>query len=119
MPALNTASTFSPAYPGATQNYFSQIRQSLSELAGALQSGDLPGAQTAFSPLYLLTQFASANDEGPSRSDGKRNQFCADLTAIGRALKTGDLGAAQAVLVKMQRTIHPAGLRQRQRAFGN
>jgi hypothetical protein len=119
MPALDTASAFSPAYPGAAQNYFSQIRQSLNELAGALQSGDLPGAQTAFSPLYLLTQFVSANDEGPSRSDGKRNQFCADLIAIGKALKAGDLSAAQAILNKLQRSIHPAGLRQRQRAFGN
>jgi hypothetical protein len=119
MPALNTATTSGLAYPGPAYNYFSQIRQSLTELAGALQSGDLPGAQTAFSPLYLLTQFASANDEGPSRSDGKRNQFCADLVAIGNALKSGDVRAAQDVLNKLQRTIHPAGLRQRQRAFGN
>jgi hypothetical protein len=119
MPTLNTASTSSPGCPGAAQNYFSQIRQSLNELASALQSGDLPGAQTAFSPLYLLTRFASANDEGPSRNDGKPNQFCADLTAIGIALKTGDLSKAQAALNKLQYTIHPGGLRQRRRGFGN
>ena len=67
-------------------------RQSFLALANSLNSGDLSGAQQAYSSLSQLQRFANAN--GP---------FAQAMGQIGQALQSGDLAAAQQALSSLQR----------------
>jgi hypothetical protein len=62
-------------------------QQSLVALVSALNSGDLPGAQEAYTSLSHLQSLADSN--GP---------FAQAISQIGQALKRGDLAGAQQVL---------------------
>jgi hypothetical protein len=67
-------------------------RQSFVALVNSLNSGDLPGAQQAYSSLSELPRFANPN--GP---------FTQAMDQIGQALQSGDLAAAQQALSSLQR----------------
>lgn len=67
-------------------------RQSFLALANSLNSGDLSGAQQAYSSLSQLQRFANGN--GP---------FAQAMGQIGQALQSGDLAAAQQALSSLQR----------------
>jgi hypothetical protein len=66
-------------------------QQSLAALASSLNSGDLSGAQQAYSSLSQLQRFAN-----PNRPFGQA------LSQIGQALQNGDLPAAQQALSSLQ-----------------
>jgi hypothetical protein len=78
---------------------FYQTRQSdLKQLGSALQSGDLAGAQQAYSALAALGQ------DGPfanSATFSKSNRAQA-FDAIGQALQAGDLAGAQAAFTTLK-----------------
>jgi hypothetical protein len=67
-------------------------RQSFVALANSLNSGDLSGAQQAYSSLSQTQRFANPN--GP---------FAQAMGQIGEALQGGDLAAAQRALSSLQR----------------
>ncbi len=67
-------------------------QQSFVALVNSLNSGDLPGAQQAYSSLSQLQRFANPN--GP---------FAQAMGEIGQALQSGDLTAAQQALSSLQR----------------
>jgi hypothetical protein len=71
------------------------LRQGLSSLANALQSGNLATAQTAYAALSKSMQNAS----GPGSRD---SSFQQSLGAIGTALQSGSLGQAQQALSALQ-----------------
>ncbi len=72
------------------QNPFKEIRQDFQQLASALQSGDLSGAQTAYSSIQQLLQ-ANTN----SSSSSSPNTLQSDFAALGQALSSGSLTQAQ------------------------
>jgi hypothetical protein len=65
----------------------SQEDQAGRQLEQAIQSGDLAGAQQAFSALSAF----GPNNSGPFTSPALSSQFA----AVGQALQAGDLGAAK------------------------
>jgi len=70
--------------------------QAFSQLANALNSGDLSGAQQAYAALSQQqgsSQGASANANTP---------FATALNQIGQALQNGDLAGAQQALASLQ-----------------
>jgi hypothetical protein len=85
------------------QNPFRQIRQDFNQLASALQSGDLSGAQSAFSSLQQLLQGrqSNASSNGPSTIQ-------TDFASLGQALQSGDLNQAQNVFSQLQKDLQAA-----------
>jgi hypothetical protein len=87
------------------QSNFKQVRQDFRDLASALQSGDLSGAQNAFAALQQLMQNAQPSSQSQSQGNSKQDQFSIDLAAIGKALQSGDLNSAQHAFTKLQQDI--------------
>lgn len=75
-------------------------RQSFVALLDALKSGDLSGAQQAYSSLSQL------QTNGPANANGA---FAQAMSQIGQALQSGDLAGAQQALSSLQR---PRGARR-------
>jgi hypothetical protein len=88
-----------------------QLRQSFKQLATSLQSGDLSGAQKAFSALESLLQSNQpASQSAPAQSPAAPpSPVQDDLTALGQALSSGDLSSAQSDFAKLQKDLQPAG----------
>jgi hypothetical protein len=74
--------------------------QSFVALVNSLKSGDLLGAQQAYSSLSQLQTSGAANPNGV---------FAQAMSQIGQALHSGDLATAQQALSSLQR---PRGARQ-------
>jgi soluble cytochrome b562 len=81
-----------------------QFRQDFDDLSQALQSGDLSGAQTAFASIEQMrpdnnvTQATSAN----SATQPVNGPLRADMDALSKALKSGDLKGAQDAFKQLQ-----------------
>jgi hypothetical protein len=69
-------------------------RQSLVALVSSLRSGDLSGAQQAYSSLSQLQTSGAADSNGV---------FAQAMSQIGQALQSGDLAGAQQALSSLQR----------------
>jgi len=80
--SLNSSPLLSP--PNSLR---SQEDQAGRQLEQALQSGDLAGAQQAYTKLSAF----GPNNSGPFTDPALASQFA----AVGQALQAGDLGAAQ------------------------
>jgi soluble cytochrome b562 len=84
-------------------NNLSQVRQGFKNLASALQSGDLTGAQQAFTALQQLLPNSSAGNQTQNGQQGSgQKTFATDFQALGQALKSGNLTDAQTALSKLQ-----------------
>jgi hypothetical protein len=81
--------------PSSTQSDF---RQAFGQLVGALNSGDLAGAQQAYSALSDL----QGSGQGPSANPN--SPFAQALSQIGQALQNGDLSGAQQALSALQQS---------------
>ena len=84
------------------QAFFHQRGQDIRQLGQALNSGDLAGAQQAYSALLALAQqngasnAANANATANATAGPFRNpKIASDFAALGQALQAGDLAAAQ------------------------
>ncbi|MGD0626086.1 MAG: hypothetical protein ABSB32_15380 [Thermodesulfobacteriota bacterium] len=85
------------------QNKLSQIRQGFNNLASALQAGNLTDAQNAFTALQQLLPNSSAGNQTQNGQQGSgQNAFATDFSALGKALQSGDLSAAQTAFAKLQ-----------------
>jgi len=82
--------------PQQWQNVFQQQRQDFNQLAQALQSGDLEGAQKAFANLQSLQP-----SNGPN-SNSSANPIQNDFAALGQALSSGNLSQAQSDFSQLQ-----------------
>jgi len=91
---ISAISSFSASQTSNYQNY----RQAFSQLANALQSGDLDAAKSAYD---TLKSSPAAQGSGP---------FAQALQQIGNALDSNDLDGAQKALATLQ---------QQQRAHGH
>ena len=84
-----TISAISPFSASQTSNY-QNYRQAFSQLANALQSGDLDAAKSAYD---TLKSSPAAQGSGP---------FAQALQQIGKALDSNDLDGAQKALATLQ-----------------
>jgi hypothetical protein len=97
-------------YSTTAQNRFQERRAEFQQLAQALQSGDLTGAQQAFAGLQQNRSPSAAQGQNSSQS-GQNNSLAADFNTLGQALQSGDLSSAQkafATLQKDMQTVHQA-----------
>jgi hypothetical protein len=87
------------------QDTLKQLQQDLGNLGSALQSGDLSGAQSAFSAL--LQSIPASSPTQTSQQSGATG-VQADLNALGQALQSGDMNAAQTAYTKLQQDMQVA-----------
>ena len=87
----------SPIAAGASPqtNPFAQFRQAFSQLSGALQSGNLTAAQSAYNTLA----------SSPLAQNGP---FAQGLQQIGQDLQSGDVADAQKALASLQQQAQQA-----------
>ena len=97
---MSTAAISSSSIYQQTEQYFQTRQSDLQQLAQALGSGDLAGAQTAYNNIVQLGQ------SGPFASGDpfSRTQREQDFSAIGQALQSGDLAGAQTAFDTLQST---------------
>jgi hypothetical protein len=85
------------------QNPFQQIQQDFSQLASALQSGDLTDAQSAYSNIQqLLGSNQNQNSSNSNTGSNGANPIQNDFAALGQALQSGDLTQAQSAFSQLQ-----------------
>ena len=89
-------------YQPNVQNNGKQFRQSFNDLAQALQSGDLSGAQSAFSELQQLRQSFQSAHHGQGKGNDKNGPLKSDIAALDQALQSGDISKAQEAFKKLQ-----------------
>lgn len=89
------------------QNPFQQIQQDFSQLASALQSGDLTDAQSAYSNIQQLLGGGQNSPNANTGSNGS-NPIQNDFAALGQALQSGDLTQAQSAFSQLQTDVQSA-----------
>jgi hypothetical protein len=108
--------------PSPSNSYFTSptnggnsFRADFSQLADALNSGDLSGAQSAFSALQQLQpgRFGAASSSGTTGTNGQNatgasNPISTDIATLSKALQSGDLSAAQTAFQKLQQDMSAA-----------
>src|ERR1700687_3387956 len=94
--STSSISLLSASTQSQTLTLAQQIRQDFKQLAGSLQSGDLAGAQKAYAALQKLLPSQSQNSTSSTQSSSSStNPIVSDFNALGKALQSGDLTAAQ------------------------
>jgi outer membrane protein assembly factor BamD (BamD/ComL family) len=99
--------------PDPAQTPAQQVRQDYAQLAGDLQSGNLTGAQSAFTALEeaLQTQTgtnATSETSSSTAPTGSSDPIANDLNALGQALSSGNLTQAQSAFSQLQSDIQSA-----------
>ncbi len=102
-----STSLLSDLSPQHRQNPFQEIKQDFSQLAGALQSGNLTDAQSAYSSIQqLLANYEGSSNGGTNSSTSSPIQN--DFAALGQALQSGDLTQAQSAFSQLQSDVQSA-----------
>src|ERR1700733_2346065 len=89
------------------QNPFQEIKQDFHQLASALKSGDLSGAQSAYSNIQQLipgNPDASTSSTASNGSNTPQNDFA----TLGQALQSGDLSQAQSAFSQLRTDVRSA-----------
>jgi hypothetical protein len=84
------------------QSFFQQRKTDLQQLRGALESGDLAGAQKAFKSIQQLAS-VGPSPTGNAFAIGQRQQ---DYAAVGQALASGNLAGAQQAFAQLVSDFH-------------
>lgn len=90
-----------------------QARQDYTQLANALQSGNLTNAQSAYAALQQLVQAqtganGASNTNSSTNSTNGNDAITNDFSALGQALAAGDLTQAQSVFSQLQSAVQAA-----------
>ena len=88
--------------PQDFQTIRQQQRQDFSQLAQALQDGDLTGAQKAYADLQSLQKGNQSGTNTNTNSGSSQNPLQADFAALGQALSSGNLSQAQSDFTQLQ-----------------
>ncbi len=91
--AISGVDSNSNEYQPHLQSTYKQRQQDFQDLASALQSGDLTGAQNAFAALQKLQQ--GRHTQSGQQGNSSTNPISTDITALGKALQSGDISGAQ------------------------
>ena len=89
------------------QNPFQKIQQDFKQLASALQSGDLSGAQSAYASIEQLLPANQSSSSSATGSNGS-NAIQSDFASLGQALQSGDLSEAQSAFGQLQSDLKTA-----------
>jgi DNA-binding FadR family transcriptional regulator len=101
--STSSISLLSATTQSQTLTLAQQIQQDFKQLAGSLQSGDLAGAQKAYAALQKLLPSQSQNSTSSTQSSSSStNPIVNDFNALGKALQSGDLTAAQSAFSTLQ-----------------
>ena len=105
--STSSISLLSASTQSQTLTLAQQIQQDFKQLAGSLQSGDLAGAQKAYAALQKLLPSQSKNSTSSTQSSSQSsssstNPIVNDFNALGKALQSGDLTAAQSAFSTLQ-----------------
>jgi outer membrane protein assembly factor BamD (BamD/ComL family) len=105
--STSSISLLSAATQTQTLTRAQQIQQDFKQLADSLQSGDLSGAQKAYTALQKLLPSQSQNSTSSTQSSSQSsssstNPISNDFNALGKALQSGDLTAAQSAFSTLQ-----------------
>jgi len=105
--SISSVSSGVNPYQNNPSNGFSAIRKDLNALGSALQSGDLSGAQTAFSSLQTDFQNrpqppSASGATGSTGSASSTNPIQKDLQAVQTALQSGDVDGAKTAFDKLK-----------------
>ncbi len=99
-----TAPTTTP-----TESPVQQVQQDYLQLASALQSGSLTGAQSAFTALEQALQTQSGTSTTATATSATSNDPIAnDLSSLSQALTSGNLTQAQSAFSQLQTDIQAA-----------
>ncbi len=82
-------------------NPFQEVKQDFEQLAGALQSGDLSEAQSAYSSIQQVLQGV----QGTSNTNAGSNNpdtLQTDFATLGQALQSGNLTQAQSAFAQLE-----------------
>jgi outer membrane protein assembly factor BamD (BamD/ComL family) len=105
--AAATAPTTSTTTP--TESPVQQVQQDYLQLANALQSGSLTGAQSAFTALEQALQTQSGTSTTAAATSATSNDPIAnDLSSLSQALTSGNLTQAQSAFSQLQTDIQAA-----------
>jgi len=101
------------------QNQFQQTTKDFTSLQTDLSSGDLAGAQQAYTALTQDLQNINQTQSG--QQSGGNNQIGNDLAAVGSALQSGDLTGAQSAFATLTQDLQSAaqGGQQTYRGHGH
>lgn len=94
---MSTAAVSSSSIFQELQSFYQSRQTDLQQLGSALQSGDLNGAQQAFTALAVLGEGGPFANSEPFSKSSRAQAF----NAIGEALQAGDLGRAQAAFATL------------------
>ena len=89
------------------QAMMQQRKQDFSQLATALQGGDLSAAQKAFTDLQSLMPGKQGQQSGTTSSSG--NSVQKDFVSLSQALQSGNLTDAQSTFAKLQSDLQTQG----------
>jgi len=101
---LACSSCSSSSSPTQEVTVSQQLKKELKQLTDAIQTGNLTGAQQAYSALQQLDPQKSQD----STSGASTNPIRKDLKAVGQALQSGDLSGAQSAFSKLQTDLKAA-----------
>ena len=101
---MATAAVSSSSIFQELQSFYQTRQSDLQQLAGALQSGKLNDAQTAFNALATLGQDGPFANSEPFANSTRAQDF----EAVGQALQAGNLSQAQTAFATMQASFHHA-----------
>lgn len=110
MSSINVSSSAGSA--AGYQNPFQQIRSAFSQLSQSLASGNLSTAQSAYNTLQGLlpaTQSSAGTGSNDGSSTGNGNNFQQQFSALGQALQSGNLAAAQQAFGALQPSQNGSG----------
>lgn len=106
-PQQTLAAALDPSQPsGALQ----LLANNYNSLGQALDAGNLPGAQQAFTALISgVSSSGSATTASTGPSSGPGSSVGADLVSLGQALQAGNLPAAQQAFSGLQQAVASVG----------
>jgi hypothetical protein len=81
-----------------------QWKQDFKQLASAIRSGDLSDAQQAYAAIQQLQQSAQSGGQSSNQQQANsgNNPIQNDFAALGQALQSGDMNAAQSAFSQLQ-----------------
>jgi DNA-binding FadR family transcriptional regulator len=90
-----------------------QVQQDYTQLANALQSGNLTNAQAAFTALQQVLQTQTGTNTASSttsttNSTSSQDPILNDFNALGQALSSGNLSQAQSAFAQLQSDVQAA-----------
>ena len=102
--SVSSVSSSSSVIQTDWRSLVNQFKQDFKQLASSLQSGDLTGAQQAYSALQQLQQSNQAGGQSSNaqQASSTNNPIQNDFAALGSALQSGDLSGAQSAFSQLQ-----------------